>query len=669
VENDVRVELLLMHVLASADWSLLPGYTVIGITLGGVYALAAIGLVLIYRVSGVLNFAQGAVSMFSAFVAYQVSTVMGYPAAVGLLAAIAAGGAIGYVIERFTIRPLAGRSALSKVVVTIGWLLVLQTAAGLIWGQTAYHRPVQLAPIQGFAFPGTSVVVGWDEFTTIVVALGLAFGTAAVLRWTTFGTSMRAVADDPDAARLWGIDVNRVMAVSWVAGSAMGAIAGVLITPRINFDPISLTIVVIAGFTAALIGRLTSLPWTVAGAMFLGLAETYPRIFSSNAGAGDAVTFALVLMTLAILFRPGARLANRSSAAREYVPVPAADNPAVRRAVVGTAIGLGIVVPLLLSSYYQSLAAYALMVGLIVLSLVVLTGLVGQVSFCQYSFAAIGAFTVGSLVGGHGWSFWPALLLGVACSIGVGVLVGIPALRLSGLFLAILTIAVALFFDRFLLAPGTWDSFSGGISSWTVGRPSFLGISLEGAYAFYLFTLAVFLLAVLAVWNLSRSKTGRVLRAIRNSEIAAATSGVNLTAWKLAAFGVSAGLAGLAGGLLAAGIGSVSAGAFTFQQSLAVLAIAIVVGVRSIGAAAVGGIFLVFGPELLTHTSLSTLWFPLIVGATLIVQAILTPQGLVPDLQERFRRRFPPAPRFPDTPEPVALPEPAAAEAPTLVKV
>jgi ABC-type branched-subunit amino acid transport system permease subunit len=307
-----------------------------------------------------------------------------------------------------------------------------------------------------------------------------------------------------------------------------------------------------------------------------------------------------------------------------------------------------------------------------VLSLVVLTGLVGQVSFCQYSFAAIGAFTVGSLVGGHGWSFWPALLLGVVFSIVVGVLVGIPALRLSGLFLAILTIAVALFFDKFVLAPGTWDSFSGGISSWSLGRPSFLGISLEGAYAFYLFTLAVFLLASLAVWNLSRSKTGRVLRSIRNSEVAAATSGVNLTAWKLAAFGVSAGLAGLAGGLLAAGIGSVSAGAYTFQQSLAVVAIATVVGVRSIGAAAVGGIFLIFGPELLTHTPLSTLWFPLIVGSVLIVQVILTPQGIVPDWQERFRRRFPPAPRFPDTREraaDVALPGLAVTEAPTVVKV
>jgi branched-subunit amino acid ABC-type transport system permease component len=656
-------------ILAAANWGLFPGYTVIGITLGGIYALAAIGLVLIYRVSGVLNFAQGAVSMFSAFVAYQVSTVMGAPAAVGLLAAIVAGGAIGYVIERFTIRPLAGRSALSKVVVTIGWLLVLQTSAGLIWGQTAYHRPVQLASIRGFTFPGTSVVVGWDEFTTIVVALGLAFGTAAILRWTTFGTSMRAVADDPDAARLWGINVNRVMAVSWVAGSAMGAIAGVLITPRINFDPISLTIVVIDAFTAALIGRLTSLPWTVVGAMFLGLAETYPRIFSSNAGAGDAVAFALVLLTLAVLFRPGARLRQRVSAAREYAPVPATDNPPVRRAVVGTGIGLGILVPLLLSSYYQSLAAYSLIVGLIVLSLVVLTGLVGQISFCQYSFAAIGAFTVGSLVNLHGWSYWPALIVGVACSIVVGVLVGIPALRLSGLFLAILTIAVALFFDNFLLAPGTWDSFSGGISSWTVARPSFLGISLAGSYAFYLFTLAVFLVAVLAVWNLTRSKTGRILRAIRNSEIAASTSGVNLTAWKLTAFGVSAGLAGLAGALLATGIGSVSAGAYTFQQSLAVLAIAVVVGVRSVGAAAVGGFFLIFGPELLTHTPLSTLWFPLIVGSVLIVQVILAPQGVVPDWQERFRKRFPAARRFPDAPKPVAVPDVATSEAPTMVKV
>ena len=216
-------------------------------------------------------------------------------------------------------------------------------------------------------------------------------------------------------------------------------------------------------------------------------------MFSSNAGAGDAVTFALVLLTLAILFRPSARLRQRISAGREYAPVPAADNPPVRRAIVAAAIGLGIMFPLTFSGYYQSLAAYALIVGLIVLSLVVLTGLVGQISFCQYSFAAIGAFTVGSLVGGHHWSFWPALLLGVAFAVVVGMLVGIPALRLSGLFLAILTVAVALFFDHFLLAPGTWDSLLGRHLLLECGTPELPRGLARRAYAFYLFTLGVFL--------------------------------------------------------------------------------------------------------------------------------------------------------------------------------
>ena len=431
---------------------------------------------------------------------------------------------------------------------TIGWLLVLQTAAGLIWGQTAYHRPVQLVSIHGFTFPGTSVVVGWDEFTTIVVALGLAFGTAAVLRWTTFGTSMRAVADDPETARLWGINVNRVMAVSWMAGSAMGAIAGVLITPRINFDPISLTIVVIYAFTAALIGRLTSLPWTVVGAMFLGLAETYPRMFSSNAGAGDAVTFALVLLTLAILFRPGARLRQRVSAGREYAPVPAADNPPVRRTIVAAAIGLGILVPLLFSGYYQSLAAYSLILGLIVLSLVVLTGLVGQISFCQYSFAAIGAFTVGSLVGGHGWSFWPALrarrrLLdrgrGARRNPGAAAVGALPRDPDRG--------------GRPVLRPLPARAGNVGL---LLGRRLVLDRGtpeLPRDLARRRRTPSTSSRSACSSSPCSRSGTsagrrpGRVLRAIRNSEIAASTSGVNLTAWKLTAFGVSAGLAGLAG--------------------------------------------------------------------------------------------------------------------------
>ncbi len=290
-----------------AGVSLLPGFTVIGIVLGGIYALAAIGLVLIYRVSGVLNFAHGAVAMFSTFVAYQVSVKSGLPGWLGLIAAIAVGIGIGFIIERFTMRPLTGRPALTKVVVTIGWLLVLQTLAGRIWGQNAYHSPVRLVSKSGFRLIGTSVVVGYDQLTTVIVAVVLALATAAVLRFTTLGASMRAVADDPESARLWGISVNRVTAASWMVGSAMAAIAGVLITPLINFDTFSLTLVVIDAFTAALIGRLTSLPYAVVGAGLLGLAQTYPRAFFNTSGVSEAVTFGLLLIALAVLFRPGAR--------------------------------------------------------------------------------------------------------------------------------------------------------------------------------------------------------------------------------------------------------------------------------------------------------------------------------------------------------------------------
>jgi branched-chain amino acid transport system permease protein len=291
--------------LGVSGWSLIPSFTVIGLVLGGTYALAAMGLVLIYRVSGVLNFAHGAVAMFSTFIAYQIAVKWGLPPILGLFAAIAAGMLLGFIIERLTIRPLQGRPPLTKVVVTIGWLLVLQTAAGRIWGQTAYHAAVHLVSKSGFRLPGTSVIIGYDQLTTLIVALVLAFATAALLRYTILGTSMRAVADDPDTGKLWGISVNRVTAASWMAGSAMAAVAGVLITPLINFDTYSLTLIVIDAFAAALIGRLTSLPWTFVGAMFLGLAETYPRAFFSGAGVGAFVIFFLVLGTLAILFRPG----------------------------------------------------------------------------------------------------------------------------------------------------------------------------------------------------------------------------------------------------------------------------------------------------------------------------------------------------------------------------
>jgi len=327
--------------------------------------------------------------------------------------------------------------------------------------------------------------------------------------------------------------------------------------------------------------------------------------------------------------------------------------PVLRRTLVTAGIAAVAVVPGFLDFSNQGLATDAAITALLALSLVVLTGLVGQVSFCQYSFAALGAFTVGSLVVGHQLSFWLAAPLGIAFAAAGGVLVGIPALRLRGLLLAVLTVAVALFVDVFVLASGTWDGFTGGSADWTgIPFPSVLGHQLN-SYTFYLFTLGVFLLAV--VWNLRNGKTGRVLRAVRDSEVASSTLGLNVAAWKLAAFGFSAALAGLAGALRAVADTSVAGGSqssYSFQYSLALVASVTVFGAGSILSAAVAGFFIIFAAQLLNLTPLQHQWFNLILGVILILQLVFNPDGVVVKAQRDLahalrgaaRRRTKPAP-------------------------
>jgi len=231
------------------------------------------------------------------------------PPLYGLIAAIGTGCVIGFVMEYLTIRPLTGRPQIVKVAVTIGWLLVLQQAAGLIWNFTAYHPPINIISSNAtFIIPGTRVFIGYNQILVIAVALALSIGVAALLRYTTLGASMRAVSDDPQAARLWGIRVDRVTAASWVLGSGMAAVAGVLITPFITFTPFVLTIIVISAFAAALLGKLHSLPLTFAGAMALGVLQSWPGAFGLNGTAWQqAAAFVVVLAALLFVFRPGAR--------------------------------------------------------------------------------------------------------------------------------------------------------------------------------------------------------------------------------------------------------------------------------------------------------------------------------------------------------------------------
>ncbi len=194
---------------------------------------------------------------------------------------------------------MRNRPQITKAVITIGVLLALQSAASLIWKNNQYHLPIYLAP-QTSTFKIADVPIGANYIVIVVVALGLAFGLAAFLRSTAFGRAMRAVSDDPTAASLWGVRVDMVGAVSWMLGSLIAAVAGILITPFINFDTTSLTLLIVDSLAAALIGGLVSLPMTVLGGFLLGLLETYPTMWIQSLGLPRLIALLVILAVLII---------------------------------------------------------------------------------------------------------------------------------------------------------------------------------------------------------------------------------------------------------------------------------------------------------------------------------------------------------------------------------
>lgn len=281
-------------------------YTIIGLSLGGIFSLAALGIVLIYRTTGVLNFAHGAMGMFSTFVAWQVFYGMSHPywpgwlaTLVSVLAALIFAALLGLFLELAVFRWVRTRPPVTKAVITIGVLLALQSMASLIWKNNQYHLPIYIAP-QQWTVIVADVPVGANNIVIVVVSLGLAFGLAAFLKYTSLGRAMRAVSDSPVSASLWGVPVGRVAAVSWMLGSLIAAVAGILITPFINFDTTSLTLLILDALAAALIGGMVSLPLTVAGGFALGLLETYPTIWIQSLGFPRLVALLVILAVLIV---------------------------------------------------------------------------------------------------------------------------------------------------------------------------------------------------------------------------------------------------------------------------------------------------------------------------------------------------------------------------------
>jgi ABC-type branched-subunit amino acid transport system permease subunit len=298
---------------------------------------------------------------------------------------------------------------------------------------------------------------------------------------------------------------------------------------------------------------------------------------------------------------------------------------------------------------FQFDASLAVILGFGLLSVVLLTGYVGQVSLCQATFAGVGAYSAGMMVSTFHVDYGVAIAVGVLAAFTLGLVVGLPALRLHGITLAIVTLGIALVFDRYVFQDHIFEWFTGGSGGWRVDGATLFGLRMDSSknlLAAYLVLLGLFCLVGLLMVNLHESGAGRRFRAIRDSELAAATMGVNLTRYKLLAFGMSAAIAGLGGSFYPLVAGSVSPQPFWVFTSLQLAAIAVLMGVRYVPAAALGGAFMAFVPDVLTRFGHGTLfnrytydisydWFQIAVGVLLIIQLILLPDGVWGDLRSR----------------------------------
>jgi branched-chain amino acid transport system permease protein len=558
--------------------------TLVGLVIGCIYALTACGLVVTYTTSGVFNFAHGAIGMLAAFTYWQLTVDWGMPVPVAFLLVLGVlAPLLGAGIERLLIRPLYGAPVGVSLVVTLGLLVLMLGLANAVWAPTD-------ARVLPEFFPGRTVtlftlVVTYNQLLVVLAAIGVAVGLRLLFTRTLTGIAMRAVVDDPDLAALSGTHPHRVSQLSWAIGASLAGLAGILLAPLVYLNATNLTLLVISGYAAAMVGRLTSLPLTMVGALGLGLVESMVGGYAP----GKVVEVAkpglpMILLFVAVLFLRQERLRSGSLSGLRMPRTPSLP----RSAATGVAFVLVMaVVATQASPGKVATLGQGMVLAFIMLSLVLLSGYGGQVSLCQMTFVGLGAFAMGKVGGDLG------LLAAVGLAAAAGALVALTVVRLRGLHLALATLAFAqamdvMFFKRAL---GYGDSLQ-------VSRPTIPFVDLKDDRVAFVFLAVVLAIAAAAVLAVRRRPFGRRLVALNDSPAACATMGVSVTSTKLVVFTLSSGLAGLGGALLGGWQGSVSSNDFVLLNSLVVLLLATVGGLFTVSGVVAAGILYASFPVL-----------------------------------------------------------------------
>ncbi len=542
--------------------------TLVGLVVGCIYALTATGLVVTYTTSGVFNFAHGAIGMLAAFTYWQLRVDWGMPTWLALPAVLLVlAPLLGALIERVLVRPLYGAPIGVTLVVTLGLLISLIGVANIAWPPD--ETRVLPKFFEGSTVTVFSLVVSYNQVLVILAAAGVAVGLRLFFTRTLTGIAMRAVVDDQDLAALAGTYPQRVSQLSWALGASLAGLAGILLAPLVTLDILGLTLLVINGYAAAMVGRLRSLPLTVAGAIALGLFDSW-LVGYAPGDVVDVVKPALPMFLLfgAVLFLRQERLRSGSLTGLRMPRTPSL------RQSLGSAAAFVVVMTVLsgqLGAGKLATLGQGLVLGFIMLSLVLLSGYGGQVSLCQMTFVGLGAYAMGKVGGELG------LLAAVGLAAGAGALVALTVVRLRGLHLALATLAFAQAMDLVFFKNEL--EYGGALA---VPRPPLPFVDEGDDRVFFVFLAVVVALGAVAVLAVRRASFGRRLVALNDSPAACATMGVSVTTTKLVVFTLSAGLAGLGGALFGGWRGSVSPNDFVLLNSLVLLLLATLGGLYTV---------------------------------------------------------------------------------------
>ncbi len=572
--------------------SVLP-FLITGLVTGSLYALAGLGLVLTYRTSGVFNFGHGAIAAGGAFCFYTLHTTHGMPWPPAMVLTVAAFALIGGPLLELLTRSLSAAPAAIGVIVTVGLFLAVTGVLNQIYGATI-RQADQFLPEDGPAVSG--VVISYGQMITAGIALAGAVGLFLFLRTSRLGVAMRAVVDNPSLVGLTGQTPARVRRVAWMIGSGFAALSGILLAPVLGLDATLLTLLVVQAFGGCAIGLFKNLPMTYVGGLVVGVAAAMATRFLTSFPLNQippAVPFLIlmaVLLVVPVRMLPGTRTLPQplASAARPL-------NPRMSSGLAAVGLTFLLLIPTLVGSrlpvWIDAMSSVCLFGSL---ALLIWTS--GQMSLCQITFAALGATTMAHLTG-NGVPWVLALLLAGLLTVPIGAIIAIPAIRFSGIYLALVTFGFGIFM-QYVVYPTSWmfgEDLAASAERMQVGP---VEAQTSEKWHYYV-ALTVAVLTVAALVAVNRSRFGRLLRGLAESPTMLGTLGLDVNVTRLLLFCVSAFFAGVGGALMSSQY-TVSATSFNPIQSLLLVAVL--------------GICAIAGTRLILTTVLAPVFFSIVPG-------------------------------------------------------